>query len=188
MSGTSFPKAKYDLSQKLIHVLYEMKMYLYCRTEVNNNDDSLLKNAFIETTFLHARNLFYFFKSNQLKRKDDDMYCQDYGYSPIAGLIKDTTSVGKEIEKVHKRIMHLTADRVDNVNWQASAIQPIDRFILPLIEGFLWHIKESRNFALHDRDLIDINELLKLLGKNKSTICGMTNTSSDSVAITATLN
>jgi hypothetical protein len=91
------------------HLPYEINMFraLFAALLYGVPKDSLTSNAYIESFFLHARNLINFFK-NDTDCGFDPRYFTDSRYEPIGRLVPD-----KLQRRINHQVPHLGAERSD---------------------------------------------------------------------------
>lgn len=108
------------------HLIYEFQMLQRTCEFARTEDNALRRNAFIESSTIHARNLLDFLYSPH-SLQDDDVIAEDFFDVPSVWLQnqpKMSLLLKSARRRVGKEIAHLTYERLlkKDKKWQNSAI------------------------------------------------------------------
>jgi hypothetical protein len=150
MAATREPRSENDRTLALVHVRYELEMCAASaiRAATPNARDVIEANAYLESTLLHARNLYEFLVANRKSPRDDDLLRTDFtrmDWTASKHAPDAVRRLAAAIPDVHKHLSHLTWARVDDLTVAQWTPLQIAYDVAELVRPWAVHL------SAHDR-------------------------------------
>ena len=150
MAAAREPRSEYERTLALVHVQYELEMCAASATRAAtpNGRDDIEANAYLESTLLHARNLYEFLVANRKSPRDDDLLRADFtrrDWSASEHAPEAVRRLATAIPDVNKHLSHLTWARVGDVAAAAWTPLQIADDLAQLVRAWAIHL------SAHDR-------------------------------------
>lgn len=139
-----------DRAAALTHLGYELEMCAAaaCRLATSTARDATEHNAYLESSLLHARNLYEFLVTGKKSARPDDLLRTDFASEDWSAREQSPPAVRRlatAYPDLHKHLSHLTWARVDDVAPPQWTPLQVAHDIAELVGSWAAHVRR------HDR-------------------------------------